>query len=126
MERINVFLRVKDKIEETTPMGHLLTDEILKYKKTIEDTDFTDGGYCMRLVEPTITKKDDNNLELNLRLYPDIHSNKCQYACYPSDCPLTIVHGKCKHPLIIELIGKKFRPGMYTQEYQNYLKGIER
>lgn len=141
MKKANTFLKVVEKhsyfdangIEynktttDSTRLGYLSNSEISEYQKTIENSNFTDSGYyCMRTIKPIINNKKNNTLNLNLYLYPDTHSNKCQYACYLSDCPFAIVHGKCRHPLVIELIGKKFYPGLYSKEYQEYLKGIER
>lgn len=108
-------MRYEYPVVDTTNLGFLSDAELQEYANLIRHTDFTSGGYCMRYINAL---KNLKNNTLNLKIYPDIHSNKCGCVRYPSQCPLAISRGECKHPLVIELIGKKFYPGMYSKEQQ--------
>lgn len=138
-QKPNVFFKVDDihrktladgkwieyPVTDTTDLGYLPEKELRTFAQNIRNTDFTDTGYCMRHISAIIVTT-GNDVRLDLKAYTDVHSNKCRCTIYPSDCPFVIAHGECKHPLVIELIGKKFYPALYTKEHQEYLKGIER
>lgn len=102
---------------DVTPLGHMSRKDLLQYKQTIDNTDFRTCAFCMQTIETNLkTTKSGAIIRLEIKLFPAPLLSKDCGNIYANECPASIIYGKCEHPLVKEIIGKKFRPHMYEKQ----------
>jgi len=102
---------------DTTPLGHLSRKDLLRYKQTIDNTNFRTCAFCIQTIETNLkTTKSGAIIRLEIKIFPAPLLSKDCGNIYANECPASIIYGKCKHPQVIEIIGKKFRPQMYEKQ----------
>ena len=102
---------------DTTPLGRMSRKDLLEYKQTIDNTDFRQNTFCLQKIETNLkTTKSGAIIRLEIKLFPAPLLSKDCGNIYANECPASIIYGKCEHPLVKEIIGKKFRPHMYEKQ----------
>jgi hypothetical protein len=101
---------------DVTPLGRMSRKDLLEYKQTIDNTYFRQNTFCMQKIETKLkTTKSGAIIRLDIQLFPAPLLSKCE-CIYHDECPFFITHGECKHPLVKEIIGKRFRAQMYEKQ----------
>ena len=140
-QKANMFLTAsaqsnKAKTEDTSAteiveLGSFKPTEMLGYAYKLTSLHKIPADSC--LAEMTITKCENHQItlskaptdgepeescysELNLRIVPQMTRQNC-LATNPKQCVQFIAGGKCRDKFVVEHIGKKFFPDIYSKQH---------